>query len=66
MEELAADARRENTEAICAEAQAAVEEMQKAMAAAPEGLATTRPAKEHARKALPRPVPMGGTSAPLG
>ena len=41
MEELAAGAKREDAAEICAEARAAVEGMQKAMKAAPEGFART-------------------------
>jgi len=65
MEELAAGTKPEDAAEKSAEAGAAVEEMQKAMAAAPEGLAAVGPAKMRGRKALARPKPRRGTTAPL-
>lgn len=65
IEELAAGAKREDAVEIGAEAQAAVEGMQKAMAATPEGIATVGPAKMREWKAPSRPVPKSGRTAPV-
>ena len=65
MEELGAAAKRKDATEFSAEARAAVEGMQKAMAKAPKGLATTGPSKVRARKAVARPEPTGGSAAPL-
>jgi hypothetical protein len=63
MEELGAAAIGERAATTSEEARAAVATMQKAMAAAPEGLATTGPTKVRAPKALARPESKCGTAA---
>jgi hypothetical protein len=65
MEELAVGAKREDAAKICVEARTAVKAMQKAMAKAPEGLATVGAAKMREWKAPSRPVPKSGTTAPV-
>jgi hypothetical protein len=65
MEEFAVGAKREDSAKICVEARTAVKAMQKAMAKAPEGLATVGAAKMREWKAPSRPVPKSGTTAPV-